>query len=290
MALVEKAGQVQMTVLKQIGLIANKFLPAEEIPAATNLLESIRRDAMTESLNLENAIKVIFWLAKALILRSSAMYEVLQGLQELLSIDATSPLAARGFSLLLAPDEILSKENGANIRLLSKQKIFTICVPSMAQAFRQAKPSVKSNYLIALSGILKYVPTEVVMPEIGNLLPLLLQSLDLADLDVKAATINTLTTVCQESSTVVEGHVGSMVARLLKSARDPQSNSANVRWRALNCLRAFPGKVKDSNLLPFRSSVTRNLLTALDDPKRDVRKAAVDCRAAWLALDEPQSE
>lgn len=28
------------------------------------------------------------------------------------------------------------------------------------------------------------------------------------------------------------------------------------------------------------------LLTALDDPKRDVRKEAVDCRAAWLRLGE----
>ena len=52
----------------------------------------------------------------------------------------------------------------------------------------------------------------------------------------------------------------------------------------------FPGKLKDSGLIPYRYSVTRTLGEVLDDPKRDVRKAAVVCRAAWLNLDEPDEE
>ena len=31
-------------------------------------------------------------------------------------------------------------------------------------------------------------------------------------------------------------------------------------------------------------------MNILDDPRRNVRKEAVDCRAAWLALDEPEGE
>lgn len=37
-----------------------------------------------------------------------------------------------------------------------------------------------------------------------------------------------------------------------------------------------------SPLLPVKNLVLRELLTILDDPKRDVRKAAVDARAAWF--------
>lgn len=33
-----------------------------------------------------------------------------------------------------------------------------------------------------------------------------------------------------------------------------------------------------------------HLLMALDDPKRHVRKEAVECRATWARLDEPDDE
>lgn len=36
--------------------------------------------------------------------------------------------------------------------------------------------------------------------------------------------------------------------------------------------------------------MTRGLMTVLDDPKRHVRKEAVECRGAWLNLDEPEEE
>ena len=61
-----------------------------------------------------------------------------------------------------------------------------------------------------------------------------------------------------------------------------------VRHTALRCLRVFPGKVKDSALLPYKTVVTRRLMTVLDDPKRRVRKEAVDCRAAWFNMDEAE--
>lgn len=63
-----------------------------------------------------------------------------------------------------------------------------------------------------------------------------------------------------------------------------------VRLNALRYLRVFPGRIKDSALLPYRSKVTRALWEVLDDPKRDVRKAAVECRTAWLNLDEADED
>jgi len=32
------------------------------------------------------------------------------------------------------------------------------------------------------------------------------------------------------------------------------------------------------------------MMTVLDDPKRTVRKEAVDCRSAWLNMDEPEED
>ena len=132
---------------------------------------------------------------------------------------------ARGFGVILAPDQIVSKENGAVIRLLAKQKVFHLCIPRIASDFRQADISIKPNYLIALSGILRFTPTEVLMSDLEILLPLLLQSLDLEDGDVKAATIETLAVISRESPVAVEGHISSIVNRLLKAASDSEGNA-----------------------------------------------------------------
>lgn len=261
-----------------------------ETQDVTNYLRNLISGLLETTVLSENAVRVVFWEAKGLVLRLAHTEEVLERLLSLLSNKYCGLASARGFGLLLAPDEVLSKENGAVIRLLAKQKVFNICVPKLAKDFRNAETSIKPNYLIALSGILKHMPTEVIMSEIDTLLPLLLQSLDLEDSDVKAATIQSLTVVSQESPKAVEGHMGSLISRLLKAANEPNINGINVRHSALRCLRTFPGRVKESTLLPYRNNVIRGLLGMLDDPKRYVRKEAVECRATWFSMDEPQSD
>lgn len=290
LALAEDVPAIRQAILRQIGLLTNKFLPSQETRDITDSLRNLVSGLLETTTLSENAVRVVFWEAKGLVLRLAHTDEALRRLLSLLSNPECGFASARGFGLLLAPDEILSKENGASIRLLAKQKAFNICVPTIAQDFRKADTAIKPNYLIALSGILKHMPTEVIMSEIDILLPLLLQSLDLEDSDVRAATIQSLTVISQESPKAVEGHMGSLVTRLIKSASDPKMNTASVRHNALRCLRIFPGRVKGSTLLPYRNSVTRGLLGVLDDPRRHVRKEAVECRAAWLNMDEPQSD
>lgn len=67
-------------------------------------------------------------------------------------------------------------------------------------------------------------------------------------------------------------------------------NKQKVRLTSLRCLRLFPTKIKDSILLPLRAKVVNGLMPALDDPKRNVRKEAVECKAAWVRLDELDDE
>ena len=290
LTLSEDVPMIRQTILRQIGLLTNKFLPQSGTKDVADHLRNLISSLLETTTLTGNAVRVIFWEARGLILRLAHTEEVLDRLVALLSQAHCGFASARGFGLLLAPDEVLCRKNGAVIRLLAKQKLFNICVSTITQQFRNAEKPFKQNYLIALSGILRQMPTDIFMSEIDTLLPLLLQSLDLDDSDVKAATIQNLAIVSQESPKSIETHIGSLVQRLLKAATESKTNTANVRHISLSCLRIFPSRVKDSNLLPYRGIVTKGLLGVLDDPKRIVRKEAAECRAAWFAMDEPQSD
>ena len=291
LCLVEDVPTIRQSILRQLSLIINKFLSLTAIHHATDLLWASPHGVLSSTTLTENAVRVVFWVSKALVLRLASTDDLLSHLLSLLSDPHHGTASARGFSLLLAPDEIISKDNGATIRLLAKQRVFNICIPRLASEFRGAAPPLKPNYLIALSGILAYVPTSVLMPEMDTLIPLLLQSLDIAEMNVKAATIHTLSVIIAENPSVLESHVNSLVTRLLATAQDRQGSLPQTRQAALRCLRMFPGKIKDSTLLPYRGKVTWGLgKSTLDDPKREVRREAIDCRAKWSGLDEPDSE
>ncbi|KAL4803004.1 RNAPII transcription regulator C-terminal-domain-containing protein [Aspergillus unguis] len=332
-SIAETEPPTQLSILRHIALLVNKFLPKSDLEVATTLLNSLLPNVTTEP--PPAAIKTIFWLSKALILRlAPTTTQILTSLLSLLSSsEVTSTTASRGFAVLLKDDDVLSPTNGANIRLLSKQRVFTILIPLISTKIREinisnnttaesessTKDHIKPAHLTALSGILSTIPPALVMPELPTLLPLLLQSLDLqtsskgtgtdSSTAVRAATLQTLSVIIRENGvSVIEecGHVQSLVSRLLKTAEHKAGADGNARGEgvavnaprlrvdALNCLfllaqppsaenaPAVARKGKLSPLLPVRNQVLRALRFVLDDPKRDVRKAAVDARGAWL--------
>lgn len=236
LALVETVPLIRHYILKQLALLANRSsLPEGPSDAFKVMQDPFKAAQIDDPTPSTDATPVIFWIAKALLLRLAKTEEVLDHVLSLLADKSHGSASARGFAALLAPDEILSKEHGAIVRLLARQKVFALCVPRLAKDFRAAADTVKPNYLIALSGLLKDVPTEVMMSEIETLLPLLLQSLDLPDQEVKAATTESLIVIGQQSPTAVEGHVQSLTSRLLRSAGDPKKNVA-VRNSIKFCL------------------------------------------------------
>lgn len=107
---------------------------------------------------------------------------------------------------------------------------------------------------------------------------------------MKAATIQTLHVTIRESADALKDHADSVITRLLAACMvDKQAgNVVSVRIAALRCLREFPGALRTELLLPYKRSVMTKLIPVLDDPKRTVRKEAVDCRGRWYALDEPE--
>lgn len=338
----ESEPATQLAFLRHLSLLVNKFLAKTDLPLAAERFNSLLPPASGTALT-PGLIKTIFWLSKSLVLRlAPTTTDILTSLLSLLSSpdETTSTTASRGFAILLSDDDVLSPINGANIRLLSKQRVFTTVVPLVSSRIREVNIAgnnttttavsttspesvtpahIKSAHLTALSGILSTIPPTLVMPELPTLLPLLLQSLDLQTADshtVRAATLETLAVIIRDNGVrVIDecGHVQSLVTRLLNTASYSPApaavpittptnkksvkagiNPTRLRTEALKCLFllahapasadapaiARAGSV--SPLLPVKAQVLRALRLVLDDPKRDVRKAAVDAMGAWL--------
>jgi len=202
---------------------------------------------------------------------------------------------AAHFRHLLSPSDVLCKENFAVIRPLHKQRLFGKCVPIIVKDFKTSTDqNTKINYLVALAGILKYMPSEIVIPEIVTLLPLLLQSLETPGNNVKAASIDVLSVAIIESPAAVEDHIQGIIKRLIgtfhNTVDEPSGSSAAVRAKALVCMAAIPKYLRLTVVLPYKRMVLQKLGIAVNDVKRKVRTEAVDCQMAWWNLAEPADE
>jgi DNA repair/transcription protein MET18/MMS19 len=314
-AISQKAPVVQ-SLLAQVALYVNKHAQTADIGfiegTISQKLANLKDEPMGDTAKTDSDLRLLFNLFKALILRlSPRTNDYLTSMVDLLDYSqyphAVSQKAAMGFATILAPEDILSKENGAQIRLLAPQRVFQTLTPLLSARFRaSANPLEKENYLIALSGVLASVPSDIVMPELPTLLPLLLQSLDITDQTVKIATLETLAVVISNNpaALVDSGHVPALVRRLISVAAvkktkftkgtavagdavAQQENAPKSRRLATRCLTLMPKYItatgsQASPLLALKREVLHGLVDILDDSKRDVRKEAVDARAAWL--------
>ncbi|KAI5289178.1 hypothetical protein KEM54_004286 [Ascosphaera aggregata] len=314
----------QLALSRHLAVLVNKFIPESGMALPSDILSNLL--SSNTSVLSESRALAIFWLSKAMILRLAPKTpQILESLVGFLrSPDVTtSTMAANHFPLLLAPDHLLSAANGANIRLLAKQRVFSIVVPMVSDNVRDVNQSladtptdigkqsfsqVKTSLLTALIGLIAHVPSNLLVSEISTLLPLFLQTLDLEALEsvkIKFITLATLSLFIEENgiSLINEaGYVESLVKRLTAVGIAPKpyrktSNPPHIRIRALRCLRLIAQNQsrsdftrKSSPLLALRDSVIYGLRPSLDDPKRDVRKAAVDARAAWFRDVDPTTD
>ena len=302
-------------LLRHITLLVNKF-------ANPKTMQSILSEAGldVEALLSNNPspqqISLSFAVVKALLIQGKTSALTSTYLQLLLRLLPTiSAPSARLFTTLLAPDDILSKQNHCAISGLYKQKAFAQLVTPIVEAIRTTTtttttttsmtPETKQNYLLALSGILAHLPYSILEPALPSLVAPLLQTLDLRDQAVKASSLLIFESLLMHSPALVAEHASSLISRLLAStaAGSPSAgapatsvspaksgNSASVRARALLCLALVPKQLKREAVLPFRRQVVKKLSAVLDDKRRSVRAEAVKCRTAWLALEEAEEE
>ncbi|KAK1911879.1 hypothetical protein P3342_010963 [Pyrenophora teres f. teres] len=295
---------VRSTSLRQMSLVINKYYTSAALKTCMDPLISEFDLLNSEKLDLPR-IRIIFACLRGIVLRSSPVLNTLYPtLLSLLSHPKYGITVAQGFTTLLQPDDLLTKENHCQILGLHKHKTFALLVPNITSAFKDADAETKPNYLIALSGALRWMPFDIVVEEVGQLVTLLLQSLDLKGVDVvKEAAIGTLISTLREKHEVLEEHTGALISRLLacattspssskdkKGASPPPPPLPSVRIAALKCLLLVAEKFSEDVIVRYRRAVCKGLVAALDDAKRDVRREAVRCRAKWLMADEPDDD
>jgi DNA repair/transcription protein MET18/MMS19 len=275
--------------LQHLCLNINKMIPAPDLtrvlaPILDPLLE--RFDGRTET----QPITMLFAILKALILRNAPQQSrLLLRLLGGLSDPKVGHAVAQGFSILLEPDDILSKENHCAISPLYKQKTFAIAVPEISSAFAAADAAVKKNYLVALSGILQWLPYSAFAAEVASLTPLLLLTLELDDEHkVKAGTIDKLSAILQ-NGTILEERASSLITRLLHISSS-KTDPPKVRETALQCLTLVASSMKTETIMPYRKQVVKRLTVPIDDKRRAVRAEAVKCRTKWISVDEGASD
>jgi len=116
-------------------------------------------------------------------------------------------------------------------------------------------------------------------------MPLLLRGLDLPDTEIRANVIDTFISAVGSEPTdhgAISEHASTLVSTMLKNSMASGMSSVRVRIAALRYLGILPNIVRYDVLHPYKAIVIRDLATVLDDPKRSVRKEAVDARTNWF--------
>lgn len=144
----------RMAYLYLIALLANKWMKK---PGDSDLLQKLTADLLESvsgsvlgSLEYDSLVgqklQTLLWIAKAIVIRGDRYgIEVIEKVIGLLGDKNYGPIASKGFAVLLGDDEFITKDNYAIIRPLTKQKIFTFCVPKIVEGFRIADSSILKN-------------------------------------------------------------------------------------------------------------------------------------------------
>ncbi|KAK0188708.1 ARM repeat-containing protein [Armillaria mellea] len=190
--------------------------------------------------------------------------------------------AAKAIGQVVEPGDVLSKSNHAVIKILHVQRFVSKILPRIiAGANDASRPNEQISSLVALASLIKSISKPLYSQQMPTLIPLLLRGLDLPDESIHANVIDTFITAAEgdtpEQSLVAE-HVPSLISKMLKNSSIRDMPSMRVRIAATRYLAILPQIVRYDILHPYKSQVVKELAKVLDDPKRAVRKEAVDAR------------
>ncbi|KAJ7768459.1 ARM repeat-containing protein [Mycena metata] len=288
-------------VLRVVGSIANKHVDelgsflehTKTIYWSTQILQATRPHE-----SRRQAIRVWTWISKALLVRNhpSALPDFIHRLFDLFGDATVGTDAAKAFGEIASADAVLTKRNGAAVKFLWAQKFATGILPRLINGARNESDAVQQHaHLIALTALLKAIPNAAYAHEMDQLLPLLLRALPLPDAQIRVNVLETLLAAAQAThapttsntgsmhATVLAEHAATIVRTVLGYTRaGTDLTSERIRTSALRYLRTLPALIPYAVLHPVKAEVLRVLGEALDDPKRGVRREAVDAREVWF--------
>lgn len=288
---------IRSAAVDQVGLIVNKFIPSTETDVILSAVSKLLSTSDTSSISTLN-IDIAFSILSAALLRTHRTVPTLLNdhVLPLLTTERYGKTAAHHFSTILAPSSLLTRENHCQIFNLHKQRIFALTVPILTSTFRNqdTDAATKRNVLVALSGLLYYIPYELLRSqksELEALVPLLLQSLALQSIDADSTSRSDTLSVRQRAVALVEriaydeqsrevltSHIQSLVSRLLDIATGSTTTSTGESIPAL----AKPSKSATRNAASNgkgSSIAASDQASHLDPPKS--RAAALACLASF---------
>ncbi|KAI9318363.1 RNAPII transcription regulator C-terminal-domain-containing protein [Dichotomocladium elegans] len=267
----------------------------------TNIVRQLVIYALESNIQHTQQISIVKTIA-ALVNKSNDGWELID--LHMAQLNTEDPFAyhiATSFTTILQEDElILTKASFANTSALYKQRIFYHCIPKLMHRIETSSSGgIQFNHLCAFSYIITHLPISIISSESRKIIAGIIMSLQfLSD----ATLVTSLLRVTQQivvpsainNEIIPADHFRALIDTLLNlSSGHPASI---VRVAALKCLGSFAAGTTSSTppasgltqpqllLQSVSKQVVKQLVIALDDKKRHVRKEAVACRARWFAL------
>lgn len=207
----------------------------------------------------------------------------------------TSPLhgrkVAQSFRILLVNSDLITQRNGCTLRLMRNQVLYEQSMKRLLSLWRVSKDKiVKENALIAIAGVLAYMPEAILQENVDHFFPAALSGTDIQNEEWSKSTfitiIRTLVPLCPKT---IESHLDSVINRMTDRTHNtydsPSDSSVKCRVLALEVLRLLAEHVKPALLTGRKFKVVGELDVALDDCSREVRHKAEVAKMIWFNLD-----
>lgn len=202
---------------------------------------------------------------------------------------------AQCFRILLAPSEILTKENSCIIRPLRQGRLYSYTVDKLIARWRhlisieESGEDEKTSVLVALAGVLCHMDAEVYLDKSAELIPLILEGTNVQNDDAtKIACINIIHNMIPAHPGVITSHLESVIDRMTDRTNNgyytPSDSRPDTRSAALDVLSLLTKHVDAKDLLKTKARVMSELDIAVDDCSLIVREKAVDCKLKWFNL------
>ncbi|KAJ8694930.1 hypothetical protein PTI98_007563 [Pleurotus ostreatus] len=266
--------------------ILNKHIDDSPSAILRQLNEFWRTNVLNKDIDYERrraSIRAWIWVGKALLRRDHPQASQLSA--QLMDLFEETPInreAALAIGDSLRTDMVLTKSNHAVVKMLHVQKYVNTMLPLILSNVNTSHPA-QLSYLAALSSLLHSVPCAIYIHQASELMPLLICSLELPDVDIRANSINTLSAMSSKQATpkILAQHASTLIDNMLNIGLDLLGSSTHLRIAALRYLGLLPSLLNYSVLHPHKARVLWGLAKALDDAKRSVRREGVNTRTKW---------
>lgn len=230
-----------------------------------------------------HAVEILGWLSKGLLARGHPdAAEIFETLSEALDHPRLRYAAMLAF-------EIVSLEfpqlHLPLLRHLFRQKIFTLAMKYLDNKIEKFS----EHHLAAMAHILRITPFVALRNEKERVGPILFRCIKSTDEPSNASrvlvSLNILNEFIKHKNHFIVDHLQHLVGDILQLTNFKSSMEVRISaCKSIRMLTIFPLYT----LVPYKQDVILGLTSALDDPKRLVRSAAVEARLAWYLLGEPK--